>query len=224
MTLADDRAVVLARRAPGASAFSCGIRLGVGLERRLGEHDDVVVAVQLAGEGEVLAREVAVSRSRPGSGGGPGRCLGAARTSASRCATARYAGEPGRRDEDQHPDEGRRSHDQRTHGLTARLPSEEQCEEQPVDQDDDEGDQWDPAEARRAHAPPGRTCSATPIWPQEKPPSGQRPRSASNATHAAAVIHGERTPRRPSAPTTAPAPAQYAACAATSGTIATAPK
>ncbi len=70
----------------------------------------------------------------------------------------------------------------------------------------------------------GKSWRAAPTCPHAKPPSGQRTRSPSSATHAAAVIHGDRTPRRPSVPTIAPAPAQYAAWAAMSGTIATAPK
>ena len=41
------------RREPGAQV---GIELGVGVERALGEHDEVVVAVQLVGEREVLRR------------------------------------------------------------------------------------------------------------------------------------------------------------------------
>ena len=69
--------------------------------------------------------------------------------------------------------------------------------------------------------PNGKSCSATPTWPHANPPSGQRVRNASNTTHTAAVSNGERIPRRPSAPTTAPAAAQNAACSATNGTIAT---
>src|SRR3989442_10064907 len=72
--------------------------------------------------------------------------------------------------------------------------------------------------------PQGTSCSAAPTSPQGIPPSGQRPLSVSGSTHAAAVIHGERRPRRPSQPTSSPVSAVYAEQAATSRRIGSAPK